>query len=90
MIYIIFGTVRAVNERIGTSITRFINHGELDVTLVTPGGVPRVFDEQVVQASGFINAIPDSEYAVVYTVKHMVLVLIKIYVHAIQSINDTA
>ena len=60
---------------------------ELEVTLVTPGGVPGVFDEHVVQASGFIMAVTDSEYAVVYGVK--VLVVIKYFSFAIFRIDDT-
>ena len=49
----------------------FVTHSELEVTLITPGGVPRVFDEPVVQVSGLIIAISDKENAMVYFVKQL-------------------
>ena len=46
---------------------------DLEVTLITPGGVPGVFDEYVIQASGLINAISDSEYSMVDRVKGIII-----------------
>ena len=59
---------------------------KLEVSLVTPGGVPGVFDEKVLQATGLINAISDSEYAVVYGVK--VFIVIQDGFCAIACIDD--
>ena len=42
---------------------------EFEIALITPSGVPGVFDEHVVQASGFVMAVTDSEYAMIYLVK---------------------
>ena len=60
---------------------------DLEVPLVTPGGVPRVLDEPVVQASGIINAITDNEYGMVYCVKHLLVNSNDIV--AIVCINDS-
>ena len=65
-----------------------INYFEFEVALITPGGVPGVFEEHVLQASGFVSAVTDSEYAVVNCVKN--LVVIKYLVSAIASIDDAA
>ena len=40
-------------------------HKDLYVSHIAPGGVPRVLDKPVVQASGFIIAITDYEYGMV-------------------------
>ena len=44
---------------------------DLEITLITPGGVPGVLEEPVVQASGFIMAIADNENSVVNRVKFL-------------------
>ena len=54
--------------------------------MITPGGIPGVFDEHVVQASGFVMTVTDSEYAMVYLVKS--LVVNKYSGSAIVSIDD--
>ena len=48
-----------------TADTLTVSDGELDVALVTPGGVPRVLDEPVVKTGGLIGAIADSEDGVI-------------------------
>ena len=63
-------------------------HFELDITFITPGGVPGVFNKHVVQASGLISAIPDNENAVVYGVK--LLIFNHYDSAAIFFIDDTA
>ena len=65
-----------------------IKQFEFEVALITPGGVPGVFEEHVVQASGFVMPVTYSEYAMVYAVK--VLVVNKYFLCAIGSIDDAA
>ena len=48
-----------------TAGTLGVIHGELDVALVTPGGVPGVLDEPVVETGGGIGAISDGEDGVI-------------------------
>ena len=55
--------------------THIHSNFEFKVALITPGSVPRVFDKHVGQASGFVQAVTDSEYAMVYLVN--VLIVIK-------------
>ena len=38
---------------------------EFEVALITPGSVPRVFDEPVIKVSCFIMAISDNEHSMV-------------------------
>ena len=52
-------------------------HFNLYVPLITPGSAPGVFDEPVVQASGFISAIADNENAMVNVVKGILIVAVK-------------
>ena len=61
---------------------------DFEVAIITPGGAPGVFNEQVVQASRFIIAVTHSEYGMVYVVK--VLTVIKSSGRAIISIDNTA
>ena len=61
---------------------------EFEVAILTPGGIPGVFDEHVVQASSLVMAVTDSEYTMVYWVN--VLIVIKHFCVAIGSIDDTA
>ena len=45
--------------------TLTLNTSDLNVALITPGGVPGVLDEPVVQAGGLISAITNEKDAVV-------------------------
>ena len=67
-----------------------VPHLYLEQATVTPGDVPRVFDDHVVQASVLIGAISDSEYSVVYDIK--LFTLIQDFIKAIikTNINDAA
>ena len=67
-----------------TAATKRIVHSKLYVPLIAPGGVPRVLNEPVVQASGFIGAITNSQHAVVEWVKRF------FGIEAIKCINDAA
>ena len=57
---------------------------DLCVPFITPGGAPGVLDEEVLQASGFISAIADNEYAMVDRVKFVLIVVVP----AIVCIDD--
>ena len=60
-----------------TIITKtIIPRRKLEVPLITPGGVPGVFEEPVVQAGGLIRAVTDNQYGVVYWVNVIVVVTI--------------
>ena len=48
-----------------TADTLAVNGGDLDVTLITPGGAPRVPDDVVVLAGGSVSAVADSGDGVV-------------------------
>ena len=71
-----------------TETIKIIFHSNLKIALITPGGVPGVLEEPVVQASGFIMAIADNEYSVVDGV--YVLSFNFYLFHAIVCIYDTA
>ena len=62
-----------------------VNHN-LKVPFVTPGGVPGVLEQPVVQTSGFISAVANDEHGVVYAVSGVKNV---IRVKAIICIDDT-
>ena len=62
----------------------FISYFDLDITLITPGGVPGVFYEPVVQAGGLISAVTDNENCVVDWVK------VQVFCEAIDCIDDAA
>ena len=52
--------------RLDTASTGIVaSNSELDVTLITPGGVPGVLDEPVVEAGGGIVTVADGEDGVV-------------------------
>ena len=53
----------------------FVIKFELDVALITPGGVPGVPDEPVVKASGVISAVADYEHGMVHTISALVAVV---------------
>ena len=65
-----------------------ISHSDLKIPLITPGGIPGVLYEKIVQASGFIMTIADNEHSVVY---HVVFGIVWVTVGfvAISCINDT-
>ena len=62
----------------------FISYFDLDITLITPGGVPGVPYEPVVQAGGLISAVTDNENCVVDWVK------VQVFCEAIDCIDDAA
>jgi len=57
---------RGINRRHLDTADAFAFHSSnLDVALVTPGGVPGVLDEPVVKAACFVVAIADEQHAVI-------------------------
>jgi len=57
---------RGVNRRHLDTADAFAFHtSNLDVALVTPGGVPGVLDEPVVKAACFVGAIAGNQHAVI-------------------------
>ena len=61
---------------------------DLDVALITPGGVPGVPDEPVVQASGCISAVADNEHGMVD--KTPICISQIITIPAVVCVDDTA
>ena len=62
---------------------------ELDVPFITPGGVPGVLHEPIVQAGGLVSTVADYEYSVIDRIKIFTF-LVSDYLIAIPLINDTA
>ena len=61
---------------------------DFEVAIITPSGVPGIFYEHVLQTSGFVMAVTDSEYAMINGVK--VIAVNKYFFFAIFSIDNTA
>ena len=78
-----YGIVHEDLDTADTNVTCIVLNFELDETFITPGGVPGVLDQPVMQTSGLVNAVADHEHGMVDRVKVSIT-------QAIFCIYDTA